>query len=70
MPVIPGRNQEDHGLKPAWANSSQDHNLETSFTKKGIGAGGVAQGEGPEFKLSTKTHKFIAELLSTRRLDE
>jgi hypothetical protein len=42
------RNQEDHGSKPAQANSSQEPYLEKPFTK--IGLGGVAQGEGLEFK--------------------
>jgi hypothetical protein len=42
-----GRAQEDHGLKPARANSSQDPISKTPVTKKG--AGGVAQGIGPEF---------------------
>jgi hypothetical protein len=36
-------------LKPAWASSLQDPILKnTSHTKKG--AGGLAQGVGPEFK--------------------
>jgi hypothetical protein len=30
-----GRDQEDHGLKPIWANSSHDH-LEKPFTKIGL----------------------------------
>jgi hypothetical protein len=42
-----GRNQEDRGSKPAWANSSQDPISRIPITKR---AGGVAQGEGPEFK--------------------
>jgi hypothetical protein len=29
-----GRDQEDHGSKPAWANSSQDPNLKKPITKK------------------------------------
>jgi hypothetical protein len=45
-----GRDQEDHGLKPAWANSS-----ERSYLKNR--AGGVAQGEGPEFKPSSAQQK-------------
>jgi hypothetical protein len=42
-----GRDQEDHGLKPAQANSSQDpiSKIATPNT-----AGGVAHGVGPEFK--------------------
>jgi hypothetical protein len=43
-----GRNQEDHGLKPAWTNSSLRPYLKKPFTKNR--AGGVAQGEVPEFK--------------------
>jgi hypothetical protein len=35
-------------LKTAWANSSQDPILKTPITKNW--SGGVAQGEGPEFK--------------------
>jgi hypothetical protein len=42
-----GRGQEDHGLKPFWANSSQDPISKTLYKNK---AGGVAQREGPEFK--------------------
>jgi hypothetical protein len=43
-----GRDQEDHNLKPAQANSLQDPISENPIIKKL--AGGVAQGEGPEFK--------------------
>jgi hypothetical protein len=43
-----GRDQEDHSSKPAWANSSRDPILKNPTTKNW--AGGVAQGEGPEFK--------------------
>jgi hypothetical protein len=43
-----GKDQEDCGLKPAQANSSARPYLEKPFTKNR--AGGVAQGEGPEFK--------------------
>jgi hypothetical protein len=42
-----GRDQEDHGLKPAQANSSRDPISEKTFTER---AGGVARGVGPEFK--------------------
>jgi hypothetical protein len=42
-----GRSQEDHGLKPAQVNSSRDPISKIPITKR---AGGVAQGEGPEFK--------------------
>jgi hypothetical protein len=31
-----GRNQEDHGSKPAWANSLQDPISKKPFTKKGL----------------------------------
>jgi hypothetical protein len=31
-----GRDQEGHGSKPAWANSSQDPILEKTFHKKGL----------------------------------
>jgi hypothetical protein len=51
-----GRGQEDHGLKPAGANSSRDPIL-----KKHITAGGVAQGVGLAFKPSKKfflSHPF------------
>jgi hypothetical protein len=42
-----GRDQEDCGSKPAWANSSQDPISKNPSQKR---AGGVAQGVGPEFK--------------------
>jgi hypothetical protein len=42
-----GREQEDHGLKPTWANSSQDPISKTLHKNR---AGTVAQCEGPEFK--------------------
>jgi hypothetical protein len=42
-----GRDQEDHSLKPAQANSSQGPISKNSPQKK---AGGVARGVGPEFK--------------------
>jgi hypothetical protein len=45
-----GRDQEDHGSKPAEVNNSVRPYLEKSFTKR---ADRVAQGEGPEFKPST-----------------
>jgi hypothetical protein len=44
------RDQMGHGSKPAWANSLQDPILKKLITTKGLGAGGVAQGEGPEYK--------------------
>jgi hypothetical protein len=43
-----GRDQEDHGLKPARENSLQDPILKKTLHKNR--AGGVAQGESPEFK--------------------
>jgi hypothetical protein len=43
-----GRDQEDPGSKPAWANSSARTYLEKNPSQKR--AGGVAQGVGPEFK--------------------
>jgi hypothetical protein len=43
-----GRDQKDCGLKPAWANSFQDTISKYPITKNW--AGGVAQGESPEFK--------------------
>jgi hypothetical protein len=42
-----GRNQEDHGLKPAWTNSSLRPYLKNKSHKR---ASGVAQSVGPEFK--------------------
>jgi hypothetical protein len=45
-----GRDQEDLGLKPAWANSSQDLISKNPSKKSGGGAGGAAQGVGPELK--------------------
>jgi hypothetical protein len=47
-----GRDQEDRGSKPAWVSSSLDLISKITITKKREGgAGGVAQGEGPEFKV-------------------
>jgi hypothetical protein len=43
-----GRDQEDPGLKPAWANSSQHPLSKKTYHKKRTG--GVVQGVGPEFK--------------------
>jgi hypothetical protein len=42
-----GRDQEDFDSKPAQANSSRDPILKVPNPKR---AGGVAQGESPEFK--------------------
>jgi hypothetical protein len=44
-----GRDQEDHGSKPAQANSSRDPILKKHPSLKR--AGGVARGVDPEFKL-------------------
>jgi hypothetical protein len=41
------RDQEDHGSKPAWANSPQDPISKKTSQKR---AGGVALCVGPEFK--------------------
>jgi hypothetical protein len=43
-----GRDQEDWGLWPAWANSSVRLYLKKPLQKR---TGGVADGVGPEFKL-------------------
>jgi hypothetical protein len=42
-----GRDQEDHGLKPAWGNSLWDPIPKNLSQKR---TGGVAQGVEPEFK--------------------
>jgi hypothetical protein len=51
-----GRDQEDHSLKPAWANSSPDRISKKPITEKGWWS---AQGVGPEFKFQycKKTNK-------------
>jgi hypothetical protein len=49
-----GRDQEDHGLKSAQANSSPDPFSKIPNTKR---TGGVAQGEGPEVKPQFKKKK-------------
>jgi hypothetical protein len=41
------RDQEDRGLKPTQANSSRDPISKNPSQNR---AGGVAEGEGPEFK--------------------
>jgi hypothetical protein len=41
-----GRDQEDRGSKPAWANSSRDPILKNPSHTKKNSAGGGAQGEG------------------------
>jgi hypothetical protein len=52
---VEGRDQEDHGSKPAWANSSQGPISKISIIKKR--AGRVAQDVGPKFKLQYHTYK-------------
>jgi hypothetical protein len=47
-----GRDQEDHDLNPAWANSSRASISKKPFTKR---ADELAQGVNPEFK--TQYHK-------------
>jgi hypothetical protein len=66
MPVIlaisRGRDQEDHNLKPAWANSLRDPTLKKINHKNR--ASGVAQGVGPEFKPhSTKKKRFLTNAI-------
>jgi hypothetical protein len=51
-----GRDQEDRGSKPAWANSSQDPISKILNTKR---VGGVAQGVDPEFKPQYRKKKKI-----------
>jgi hypothetical protein len=46
-----GRDQEDGGSKPTWANSLRDPILKIYFTKKGCG---VAQGAGPVLQKKKK----------------
>jgi hypothetical protein len=50
-----GRDQEDHGSIPAWANSLQDPISKKSLTKNR--AGGAAQDVGAEFKPKSKKKK-------------
>jgi hypothetical protein len=50
-----GRDQEACSLKPAWASSLRDPILKKKPSQKR--AGGMAQGEGPEFKLSVSKTK-------------
>jgi hypothetical protein len=52
-----GRDQEDQGSKPAQANSSMRSYLKKAHHKKR--AGGVAQGEGPEFKPQYYQNLFL-----------
>jgi hypothetical protein len=55
MHVLRIRDQEDHSSKPVWANSFENPILKKPITKKG--AGGMTQGEDPEFK--SQHHKNI-----------
>jgi hypothetical protein len=48
------REQEDHGSKPARANSLRDPISKKPITKR---VDGVAQGEGPEFKPQCRKRK-------------
>jgi hypothetical protein len=57
-----GRVQENHSLKPAWANSSRDPILKNPSHKNM--AGRVAQGEGPE--LQKKKKKIVAPVLQKK----
>jgi hypothetical protein len=55
-----GRDQEDCGSKPAGANSSRDPSSKNPSLKNR--AGGVAQGEGPEFKLQYHKKEKLEEM--------
>jgi hypothetical protein len=53
-----GRDHEDRGSKSAQANSSQDPVSKKKNPSQKNRAGGVAQGENPEFKpITTKKKK-------------
>jgi hypothetical protein len=54
-----GSDQEDHGTKPAWANSSKDLSKKKKKERKKSQkrADGVAQGVGLEFKLQHHKNK-------------
>jgi hypothetical protein len=52
-----GRDQEEHSLKPAWANSSET--LSQKILQKNR-AGGVAQGEDPVIKPQYCKKFFLA----------
>jgi hypothetical protein len=58
-----GRGQKDQSSNPAQANSFRDPTLKYPSQKKG--AGGVAQGVGPEFKpqYSKNTHTYVHYIL-------
>jgi hypothetical protein len=59
MPINPsysgGRDQEDCGSKPAWANSSVKPYVKKTLHKKRDGR--VAHGVGPEFKPQYRKNK-------------
>jgi hypothetical protein len=61
-----GRDQEDHGSKPAWAYSSARPISKTLHKNR---AGGMAQGEGPSSSPSTthtKKETYIDTALSPK----
>jgi hypothetical protein len=61
-----GKDQEDHGSKSTWANSSRDPISKIPNTKM---AGGVVQGVGPEFKpqnCQKKKKTFVEGTLMSR----
>jgi hypothetical protein len=51
-----GRDEEDRGSKPAWANSLRKLNLKKNPSQKT--AGGVTQGVGPEFNPQYRKNKI------------
>jgi hypothetical protein len=57
-----GIEQEDCSSKPTWANSSARPYLKKTLQKKKNRAGGVAQGEGPEFKPQYRKKKKRNEI--------
>jgi hypothetical protein len=58
-----GRDEEDHGSKPAQANCSKDPISKIPSQKR---AGGVAQGVGPEFKPQYQEKKYPHSIVSGR----
>jgi hypothetical protein len=54
-----GRDQEDSGSKPAWAEFTRSYPNTLHKNR----AGGVVQGEGPEFK----PQYFISHIINCRR---
>jgi hypothetical protein len=59
-----GRDQEDLSSKPAQANSLRDSILKNPITKNW--AGGVAQGEDPEFKPLYHKKKKIKKIIQQK----